>query len=111
MREHGWPRLLAVGVPLAQEAEAMSSDVESSSDSADESRRGSFGGTSPWLFLAVALYVLSPTPLAFLSISAFPEHEESIEAVLSTVYAPLVWLYDNNEQVENFYDWYGNLIG
>ena len=77
---------------------------------AERPRRRSINGAIGWAALILGLYVLSPPPLAYVLMSAFPEREEDIEGILRPLYSPLQWLYDNYERVERFYDWYGSLF-
>jgi hypothetical protein len=82
----------------------MSAETDSSSTSGRHATRGTRVVS---VFAALLLfYVLSPTPLGLVLIRAFPDREESIQEYMGPVYAPLEWLYTNNEYVERFYDWY-----
>jgi hypothetical protein len=70
------------------------------------------------LLVLLVLYVLSPQPLVQTVFWLGSELDsiglgfewETFEAVFFTVYAPLIWLYENVPAVEWFYDWYGELF-
>ncbi len=56
-------------------------------------------------FLLV-VYVLSPGPLFWLAESdLWGDFLWRLNDIFQMIYAPLVWLYDNVEFVEKFYDW------
>ena len=55
----------------------------------------------------LALYVLSPGPVIWLSNAIGYENK----GFLDIVYAPLIWLYNAIPVVHKLYDWYFTLFG
>ena len=75
--------------------------MSQSQETPADSRRGGFG-TVLWVAgLVLIVYVLSVGPVAKLI-----EHDVISEDLAAPVYAPLQWLADNCEPVDDFFGWY-----
>ena len=82
----------------------------------DESTRGGRAGMLIGILgLLFVLYALSPGPIIFLLESTSEVIPETIEPVLEpaleTYFLPLQYAYDKLKPVEQFYDWYLDLLG
>lgn len=63
-----------------------------------------------WGVVVLIGYLLSPLPLGvFLDLLPMPVARPAFYA-LSVAYKPLSWLYGQNRQVRDFYDWYESLL-
>ena len=59
-----------------------------------------------WSLAVLVLYILSPGPLENWTGIIGEDFPPWSEFAFDIYYAPLEWLYDNVETVEQFYDWY-----
>jgi hypothetical protein len=76
-----------------------------------EERRG-WGGSAIFGPVLLLIYLLSPGPVVWmLDALGVPRANRTVRLVVTTIYAPVIWLIQNVEWIERFYDWYLSLFG
>jgi len=69
--------------------------------------RSSWGWFGVWALVVLLVYVLSPGPVLLI----ISKTGKDPLPVVTTVYAPLIALYEYVPVVQAFYDWYFRLLG
>lgn len=59
-------------------------------------------------FAALMAYILSPIPVMIMAEMTGLERFPMFEAIFEVVYAPIIWLHDEFEIVNEFYELYGD---